>query len=42
MGFSNEVHRIYTGNTVADGLILVGNVVWESSHGRVVEGMPLY
>ena len=39
MGFSNEVHKIYTGNKAADDLMLVGNVVWEFSRGWAVEGV---
>ena len=39
MGFSNEVHEVYTGNKAADDLMLVGNVVWEFSRGWAVEGV---
>lgn len=39
MGYSNDVHNIYTYNNEADDRMLVGNVVWESSHGLVGEGV---
>ena len=38
MGFSNDVHNIYTDNNEGDDLMLVGNVVWESSHGQAGDG----
>ena len=37
----NEINKNYTGNNIADDLMLIGHVVWYFGHGRVVEGVPL-
>ena len=34
----HEIFKIYTCNTTADDLVLIGNVTWEFSDGQVVDG----